>query len=655
MSPFDANRTVLPAWWTWGLGALVGMVVLGPALGAGSLLSLDLLVTPSIPIPNGVFGLGPALSQRVPLFAVFGVLSTAVGGPVAVKLAMVALVAAGFAGAARLCGPAAGPLTRVAAGLLWAAGPFALTRIGAGHLNLVWAIGVLPWALPRLCRPSDAPWATFLAAGAVAFGGPGSGTLGVAVALLGLATERARRPVAALGAVVAANLVWVLPTAVLLWAGAGVQGSGGFETQEVTWGRWPAVLAGNGFWRADHQVGLAGPTGVVAGLVVAALAVVGRREVAGRWARTASLVAVVGLALALASGVPGVQDAYGWVSDLPVGAPLRESGRFLTLWLVWAASCAANGGAVLARRLRPAAPDGSARSGGLRSGLASLAAVVPLVLAVAVSVGGWWGVQGRLDPVAFPSGWAEARAIVEERPGTVVNLPWSEYPTLSFAQERTVFNPMPDYLGGDVISSYDPLFDLEVPSQEQVDGRAVAMEPVADRVVEGIPISRELGELGVRWVVVVHEDDWEDYGSLARDPGLRQELALPDLDLFEVTAWAGEATAPDGRGRRLDRPVPPVLTTDAPEGSVLNVAGAPGWIQGWATPASVTDDGRLRLEGSGGVVWFAPALVLLAVDVALLAAVVVAVRRSRSDGWGRRVGPPLLTGASDPLVAGPEH
>ena len=46
-------------------------------------------------------------------------------------------------------------VAQAAAGVLWAAGPFALTRIGVGHLNVTWAIAVLPWALPRLCRPSD--------------------------------------------------------------------------------------------------------------------------------------------------------------------------------------------------------------------------------------------------------------------------------------------------------------------------------------------------------------------------------------------------------------------------------------------------------------------------------------------------------------------
>src|SRR4051794_24928230 len=76
----------LPAWWPWAVGLLLGLVVVGPGLSGGSLLSLDLLVTPDIPVPNGVYGLGPALSQRVPLFALLGLGSAVVGGPVTTKV-----------------------------------------------------------------------------------------------------------------------------------------------------------------------------------------------------------------------------------------------------------------------------------------------------------------------------------------------------------------------------------------------------------------------------------------------------------------------------------------------------------------------------------------------------------------------------------------
>jgi hypothetical protein len=652
-------------WWLWAVGALVGLVVIGPGLRPGSLLNLDLLVTPRIPVPNGVFGLGPALSQRVPSFAVLGVGSWFVGGPFITKLALLAMVAAAFAGAARLTGPTAALGTRLAAGVLWAAGPFAVTRIGVGHLNVVWAIAVLPWVFPRLCRPSEDPWSTFLATGLLAFGGPASGTLGVAVAGVSLLVERKRRPVAVVVAAGFANLVWIAPTAVLLWAGASVAGAGSFETHTGGVAGWPAVLVGNGFWRADEQVGAVGGWGAVAAVCVLALAVLGRRRLDPRWARPGTYVAITGLVLTLATAVPGVSDAYRWLSDLPVGAPLRESQRFLALWLVVAAPAAALGGEELARRLirapKPAVagPTGVVADGAGRaiatapeprrwaSGARALVLAVPLALAVAVSMPGWWGAGGRLEPRKFPHEWSVARARIEREPGTVVNFPWAEYNPWTFAGNRQVFNPVPDVLGGDVISSYDPLFDMSRPSQEQVDRRADVVDHLSRRARSGHLIGTQLARLGVRWVFLAHERNYDTYATLQHDPALRKVFAGRAVDLFAVRGWRGPVTDPSGGRHSLSRPLAPVLVTHAPKGSVVDVAGAPGWIQGWSSPARVTSDGRLQLTGTGHIVWFWPGAALVLLDLALLGAVILAMRK-RHARWSETNQPGQILAPAPP-------
>lgn len=644
----SASGWRLPSWWPWGVGLLLGLVVVGPGLGGGSLLSLDLLVTPDIPIPNGVYGLGPALSQRVPLFAVLGVGSALVGGPVITKVLIVAFLATGFAGATRLVrvlAPAelaVGPVGQLAAGLLWAGGPYALTRVGVGHINLVWVVAVLPWVLPRLCRPAEHVPSTFLAALALAIGGPGGGTLGVTVALVALLLQpRPRRFLRPLLAIGVPQLVWWAPTAVLLWAGAGVTGAVGFPTRAHGVAGWPALLAGSGFWRADYQVGAAGPVGALAGVAIGVLAAAGGVRIVRAygwrsWPGAATVVALTGLLLALASAVPGVRVAYEAVSELSVGAPLRESQRFSALWLVWAAPAVVIGARSLAERA-------AVRHPARRRAARAIAAVVPLVVALGLSAPGWWGIDGRLDPVQYPSGWAAAREVVRDHPGTVVALPWLEYPQLSFAGGRQAFNPMPDYLGGDVISSYDPLLDPGRLHQEQVDRRSVVVDGLVRRMKAGEPVADDLAALGVRWLVLAHERGAEAFPALAADPGLDQVLDRPDIDLFEVRGWRGPATAPDGTARDLDRPVPPLLRTDAPAGSVLDVAGAPGWVQGWGTAVGVTADGRLQLEGSGGTLWFWPALLILAID-ALVAGLGICCLASRRRTFGRILAPQATRG-----------
>lgn len=149
--------------WEWLASLATSVILIGRGLGPGSLPSLDLVATPRIPVPRGIWGLGPELPRRVPVGVALSWGSALVSGGFAVKVLLVASVTVAFVGATRLArgAPAIG---RAAAGILYAAGPFMATRIGAGHLILVVAVGVLPWVLPTLLRPADDARRTFLAA-----------------------------------------------------------------------------------------------------------------------------------------------------------------------------------------------------------------------------------------------------------------------------------------------------------------------------------------------------------------------------------------------------------------------------------------------------------------------------------------------------------
>lgn len=607
-----------PSWGpeSWLVGVVLAVLVIGPGLGPGSLLNLDLLVTPEIPIPNGIFGLGPRLSQRTPFFVLFGIGSWLVGGPLATKVLLVFLLAAGYVGMSRLVGRAAGRMPALAAGVFWAAGPFTVTRLGVGHLSYVWLIAVLPWIVRPLLHPSVDWRRTVLAALAMAFGGPAVGLVGLVVLAVGLASEpraecRVVRGVAIAGAT---SLLWVAPTIVLWWAGAEVGGAADFSTAAHGVDGWLGLLVGGGFWNDIQQVGGVGWTGAVGGVAIAVLALLGYRDLPA-WAAPLRWVAVVGLTVTLASAVPGIRDVYGWFTDLSVGAPFRESQRFLVLWLLWAAPAAALGGRRLGERLVGLA------SSSVGPGFRQLAVALPLAAVVAVAVPGLWGIGGRLQPVRFPTGWTEARDLMRDRPGPAVAFPWNEYPPLSFVDGRHVFNPVPDFVGGDVISSYDPLFDPSEPRQEQVDRRAWVVDDLSRDIIDGGQIGSDLADLGIRWVILVREEGWGRYAHLGTDPDLTLVIDNPDVVVYEVDEWSGVVEAPTAGPYRFDRPVPPLIMTDAPAGAVLNVAGAPGWVRGWFGPVRVTKDGRLQLGDAGSeVVWFWPAVVLLGINL-LVAAV----------------------------------
>ncbi|MEY2478209.1 MAG: hypothetical protein QOG87_3524 [Actinomycetota bacterium] len=586
----------------WLAGVLAGVAVLGPALRPGSLLSLDLVITPRIPVPSGVWGLGPDLPRRVPYGLLLSWGSAALSGPVVAKVLLVAAVAVAFVGATRLAvGTPA--VARVGAGVAYALSPFLLTRIGAGHLGVVLAYALLPWAVPALLRPGDRLARTYLWALALACTGYAGGLLALALVLAGLVADRGRRAGAVLGAAIAAQAPWLVPGIVVAIAGTGVADSSRFATRADGLLGWLAVPAGHGFWRASSQVGGTGAGVAVLGAVLLGLALAGRTRLPEAWAGRAAGVAAVGLGLALASAVPGIRDMYSDVTGTAVGAAVRESHRWLPLFLVWMA---------------PAAAQGAARLGG------RLLLAVPAACALALAVPGLWGADGRLEPVDFPGGWSTASQAIRERPGTVLALPWHQYLDVSFADGRRVLNPLPDYLGGDVLSSSDP--ELVAGSQEAADPREPHVLPVLARVASGGRVADDLARIGVRWVVLLHEVDWEPLRSLRSDPGLRRVVADRSLELFEVRAWRGPVVTTTGRVVDV-RPVVAPLAHVAPSGLARwHRPAAPGWMRGWHG-ASESPVGTIDLPVGRGFSWFWPAC---AVVIAYICTICACLRAGRA-------------------------
>ena len=570
----------------WLAGVLAGVAVIGPALRPGSLLSLDLVVTPRIPVPPGVWGLGPELPRRVPYGVVLAWLSTVATGPLAAKAFLLAAVAVAFVGATRLAADAPA-LARLGAGLVYALSPFLLTRIGAGHLGVVAAHAVLPWALPVLLRPTERVPRTFLWAVALACTGFAGGLLAVALVVAGVVADRGRRWATVLGTAVAAQAPWLIPGIVVAIAGTGIADSSRFATRADGVFGWLAVPAGHGFWRASSQVGDTGAGAAVLGAVLLGLALAGRSRLPAAWGARASAVAGIGLALALASAVPGVRDLYSSVTSTALGAAVRESHRWLPLFLVWMA---------------PAAALGAARLGG------RVVLAAPAACAVALAAPGLWGVDGRLEPVQFPDGWREAAREVRARPGPVLALPWHQYLDVSFADGRRVLNPLPDYLGGDVLTSSDP--ELTARRQREADPRESHVFGVLDRIAAGDTVADDLVDLGVRWVVLLHEVDWEPLRPLRGDPGLRRVLADGSIELFEVRAWRGPAVTAAGRAIPVRSLVAPLARADASGPARWHRPDAPGWMRG-RRGAHTSPFGTVDLPAGRGVIWFWPSVLVV--------------------------------------------
>ncbi|HEX3394739.1 MAG TPA: hypothetical protein VHS52_09440 [Acidimicrobiales bacterium] len=594
-------------------GVALAAAVLGPALGPRPVFALDATFVARIPVPTGIWGLGPELPRRVPLGLGLAWVSTIVGAAAGPLLLALALVIA-FVGATRLVADSPWAV-RVGAGLLFAASPLMLTRVGAGQWTAVAPFAVLPWALPSLLAPGEAPARTFLWAAALGATGSVGGTLALVVAAVGVVGERRRASLLAAALVGLAQLPWVLPALVVQSANASPAGSDVFATRAHGVVGALGLLAGHGFWRAPSQVGGDTSPGVaLLGLGLLGLALVGASSLPPRWRWRAAGLAGAGMALALASAVPGVRDAYQSFSRTGVGAPLRESQRFAVLTLVW---------------LAPASASGAARLAEERGRLPAWTTLaLPAAAAIVLGGPGLWGVGGRLEPSSLPADWGRARRVVEREPGAVLALPYVRYLDLPAAGGRRVLNPVPDYFGGDVLSSSDPQAGPSSQSgyRERADPRELpVLIALTAALAPGAPgqgarplLSDTLVRAGVRWVVLLHAADWTAYRGLATDPGLVPVVQGASLDLLQVGGWKASVVddAGDGVGRRPL--VAPLERLDASPAAVWAQPAEPGWMRG-IHGAGRTASGLVRLPAGGGLLWFWPAAVVLAGDALIVA------------------------------------
>lgn len=588
--------------WTLGVGAAVA--VLGPAYKSGSLLSLDLVFTPRLPVPTGAWGLGPDLPRRVPIGVPFAWLASAVGGELAGKLLLTACIAGAVAGAAllaRRCG--ATPIAAAGAGLLYGLSPFALTRLGAGHWGLLAAMAVLPFAAPLLADPSDRA-AAFLGAVALGLTGFAGGLFALTLGTCGLVVHR-RRVSLMRGAIclLAAQLPWLVPGIVVATTATGpLRLATGFATR-VNLLTATSLVAGDGFWRRSSQVGLnqAVTSAVGAGLLL--LAVLGHRRLPKALRLPFVTAAGVASAIALASAVPIVRTGFEGLTAGLV-SPLREGQRLLPLLFVWLAPACALAVDSIA----------TAAARGWRPLVRTALAVVALILAGP----GLWGVGGRLEPAQFPGGYRRAVQLVDAAPGSVLALPWHEYLNLSFAADRRVLNPLPDRFGGDVIASTDP--ELGEAHQEGADPRGPTAARVADDIRAGRAASQSLRALGIRWVVLMKEVDWRKYSAVDRDPGLSRIPVGDGVRVYRVDGWSGRVD--NGRLDAFASPLARSLSTDEQR---WFHPGQRGWKKGW-TSARISMLGQLVLPGGRGIVWFWPAAVVLLADLGVAIGSLIAVR-----------------------------
>lgn len=624
--------------WPWLLGVVAGLVTLGPALAPGSIFSLDLVLTPEIPVPRGAWGLGPELPRRFPLMLPAAWLSAVVPGWLIGKAMIVSAVATAFVGVHRLLRDRS-ELAAAGAGLLYAINPFMLTRIGVGHLALVVAMAVMPWALPTLLRPGDRPPRTFLWCLALGFTGNYGGMISLFMVLAGLANTRFRRWPRVLVSWLVAQLPWLVPGLIVLNQGGYVTDGSAFTTIGRGAAGKAQILAGHGFWNFTFQAGFTGVEQrledqlpiAIAALGLLALAVVGARDLPRDWRWAAAALAGLGAFLAVVSSFEYDANPYFALARTPIGANLRESQRALPLYLVWMAP-AAGLGAIRIGGWLAALLGGASRAWG--NTVASLVAALPLGAAVFLGAPGLWGLEGHLRSTEIPESWEAVKAKIDEAPGTVAVLPWHAYGVYDLGGKHLVINPWPYYLGGDVLVCSNPGRTTGCSAADHLSERADPREPAMRRIAlrakdGGGPVAEDLAGIGVRWLVLARVPGGE--GLTLRDPGLERVLSSDSVELYAVRPWRGLVVARDGIPVESSAPLEPLVIADGSGAAVLAKPDAPGWRRG-LTATARTPEGLIGLPEGGGPIWYWPSVLVMGADIVCAAFVVFAIRGSRREG-----------------------
>ena len=492
---------LLPRAWA----VVLAVLMLGPALAPGYVLSYDMVWVPDLALRGDFLGLGSGLPRAVPSDAVVAVLDEVVPGMLLQKLMLVSVLVTAGLGALRLTGERS-VIAGLVAVTLFEWNPFVVERLVIGHWPVLVGYAVLPWVVlaARAWRttgrsPVSVWW--LLPLGSLS----ASAGLVTALVLLAFGVSRdLRRSATMLLLVVAANAPWVM--AGLLHAGSATTDPAG-ATRFALFGEGtlPAPLAAvslGGIW--NSEVVPASRTGVAGWLfllLLLVLALLGARRWAARWTEVEggrrdvlafAACWLVGWGVAVLTwAAPALM---GWlVGHVPGAGLLRDGSRLLALCAISVVPLAASGAARVLATLPSA----------VRPALG-----VALVLApVALMPDAAYGVSGRLTAVEFPYDFARARtavgrAVTDGNPGDVLVLPLSSYRQPGWNDGHKVLDPVGRYLQPDFVAS-DELYV----SGERIAGEDPRVREVARALALPTPSARGLALAGLGIGLVVGDRD----------------------------------------------------------------------------------------------------------------------------------------------------
>ncbi len=535
--------------------AALALLVLGPLLRPGYILTLDMVFTSHLRMPT-------SSSNDFVLRVFLHVLNMVLASDAIEKLLLfLALLFAGI-GMHRLVQH----LHRVdrsvhqavgayVGGVLYVVNPFTYDRFMAGQYEVLLGYALLPWFVLLLLRfLTDPGWACMvrllacaLLVSVVSIHSIGlMATLATAALCAALWQRRddaawrvrmLRFSLLALGLFVILSSYWLLPLALgkgsvaAQLAGIGAADQSAFATVGGSvMGKVGNVVRLQGFWvEARNMYDLPQshvPAWGLIGLMVWVLVAAGGVSL---WrARRRAVVTVFG-ASALAGGLLAVGALSGLAAHVPLLAGYREPEKFVALIALAYGVFAGRGAAATAVYFR----EQGGRIFGV--GAAVLLLAIPFVWTPTMPD----GFNGQLRSVQYPADWqaANVRLAADHGNFQTLFLPWHLYMHFDFAG-RIIANPAPAFFDKPMLVSDNPEFQ----------GAALSNPTPAKRTLDAIlPNAAHADDLGVRlakfhikYIIVAHDDDYRQYDYLARRTDMQLVSQGATLDVYRNKAYREE-------------------------------------------------------------------------------------------------------------------
>jgi hypothetical protein len=524
----------VPAAWAW----LLALLLLGPALGPGYVLTFDMVWVPDLAVRSDFLGLGQALPRAVPSDLVVALADEIVPGMLLQKVVLLGALVAGAIGASRLVGPRVLPRLVAVSVYLWS--PYVVERLWLGHWPVLLCWAVLPWLVHEGIRfrrdgRIGAALPFLLLVGSLS----ANAGLMSALTILAVGLSARRGPAVRLALLVlAANAPWIV--AGLLHAGTATAGGTDLFALHGE-GSLPAPLAAltlGGIWNSAVVPGSRESVLAWVSLVfVVGFALLGVRPAWRRLGRrtTGALVGLWATGIAIAVWSWAAPGSAAWFAEhVPGGALLRDGSRELALAAPLTCVLVAAGVDRFVERVRVAVGDES-----VRIVLGVAVTLVPLALLPDAV----WGITGQLKPATYPAEYAAARTVLEDPPpGDLLVLPFISYRAPVWNHGHRVLDPLPRYLQPDYV----------VNDQLAVDERVLPGEdPRTDRVLEALaepdPAARSaaLAELGIG--IVARERDVPTTEEYDAELAGRILFESEDLQLIALASPAEESPSVGAR------------------------------------------------------------------------------------------------------------